>query len=196
MLIDPTSTYAQAAMMTMNRKRDDLIIEAALGTAYTGKNGATSVVLPSTQKIVHGSAGLTLAKVLEAKEIIDGNDVDEEIPRFIAVTAKQVTNMLNTTEVKSSDYNTVKALAAGQIDTFLGFKFLRSQRLTSDGTSRQVIAWAEDGILLSRGEGAGQTTTRITERADKNYSVQVFREENFGATRMEEDKVVEIACNE
>lgn len=196
MLIDPTSTYAKAAMMTMNRKRDDLIIEAALGTAYTGKTGTTAVALPSAQKIVHGSAGLTLLKLLEAKEIIDASDVDEEIPRYIAVTAAQITDLLNTTEVKSSDYNTVKALAAGQIDTFLGFKFTRSQRLTSDGTSRQVIAWAEDGILLSRGEGEGQTTTRISERSDKNYSVQVFREENFGATRMEEEKVVEIACNE
>ena len=195
MLIDPTSTYAQSAMMTMNRKRDDLIIEAALGTAYTGKSGSTSVVLPSTQKIVHGAAGLTLAKLLEAKEILDGNEVDEEIPRFIAVTAAQVSDLLNTTEIKSSDYNTVKALAAGQIDTFLGFKFKRSERLTSDGTSRQVIALAEDGILISRGEGE-MTTTRISERGDKNYSVQVFREENFGSTRMEEKKVVEIACNE
>ena len=196
MLIDPTSSYAQAAMMSMNRKRDDLIIEAALGTAYTGKTGSTAVALPSTQKIVHGSAGLTIAKLLEAKEIIDGNDVDEDIPRYIAVTAAQVSDLLNTTEVKSVDYNSVKALAEGKIDSFMGFQFKRTQRLTSDGTSRQVIAWAEDGILISRGEGAEMTTTRVTERSDKNYSVQVFREENFGATRMEEKKVVEIACNE
>lgn len=197
MLIDPTSTYAMSAVMTMNRKRDDLVIEAALGTAYTGKAGATAVVLPSTQKIVHNSTGLTLVKLLSAKEILDGNEVDEDIPRFLAATSKQMTNMLNTTEVKNADYNTVKALVEGKIDTFLGFKFLRSERLTQDATpNRQVIAWAKDGVLLSKGDGEGHTTTRITERADKNYSVQVFREENFGATRMEEKKIVEIACVE
>lgn len=194
MLIDPTSSYARSAVMSMNRKRDLLVIQAALGTAKTGKAGGTSVVLPSTQKIVHGSAGLNIAKLLEAKEILDANEVDENIKRYIAVTSKQVSDLLNTTEIKSSDYNTVKALAMGQMNSFLGFEFIRSEQLTSDGTSRQVIAWAEDGILLSRGEGG--TTTRISERDDKNYSVQVFREETFGSTRMEEDKVVEIACNE
>ena len=197
MLIDPTSTYAQAAMMTMNRKRDDLIIEAALGVAFVGKTGATSVVLPSSQKIVHNSTGLTLAKLLAAKEILDGNEVDEDIPRYIAATSKQMTNLLNVTEIKDADFNTVKALVEGKVDTFLGFKFLRSERLPQDSTpNRQVIAWAQDGIVLSRGEGEGMTTTRITERPDKNYSVQVFREENFGSTRMEEEKVVEIACVE
>jgi hypothetical protein len=195
MLIDPASTYAQSAMTSMNRKRDLLIIQAALGTAKTGKAGGTSIVLPSTQKIVHGSAGLTIAKLLSAKEILDENEVDEEIKRYIAVTAKQVSDLLNTTEVKSSDYNTVKALAMGQLNSFLGFEFIRSEQLTEDSTpDRQVIAWAEDGILISRGEGG--TVTRVSERDDKNYSVQVFREETFGATRMEEKKVVEIACEE
>ena len=195
MLIDPTSTYARSAMMSMNRKRDAVIIEAALGTAYTGKSGTTTVTLPSTQKIAHASAGLTIAKLLSAKEILDANEVDEEIKRYIACTSKQISDLLNTTEIKNADYNTVKALAMGQINSFLGFEFLRSEQLTQDSTpNRQVIAWAEDGILLSTGEGG--TTTRITERADKNYSVQVFREENFGATRMEEEKVVEIACVE
>ena len=195
MLIDPTSTYARNAVMSFNRKRDLLIIQAALGTAKTGKAGGTSTTLPSTQKIAHGSAGLTIAKLLEAKEILDENEVDEQITRYIATTAKQITELLNTTEVKSSDYNTVKALAAGQIDSYLGFQFLRSEQLTLDSTpNRQVIAWAEDGILIS--QGTGGTVTRISERGDKNYSVQVFREETFGATRMEEKKVVEIACVE
>lgn len=194
MLIDPASTYARSAVMTMNRKRDDLIIEAALGTAKTGKSGGTSTVLPTAQKIAASATGLTLVKLLEAKEILDGNEVDDDIRRYIATTSKQVTDLLNTTEIKSADFNTVKALAQGQINEFMGFTFIRSERLTDDGTDRQVIAWAEDGILISQGEGG--TTTRISERGDKNYSVQVFREESFGSTRMEEKKVVEIACVE
>lgn len=195
MLIDPTSSYANSAVMSMNRKRDLLIIQAALGTAKTGKAGATSVVLPSTQKIAHGSAGLNIAKLLEAKEILDANEVDEDMKRYIAVTSKQVSDLLNTTEIKSSDFNTVKALAMGQINSFLGFEFIRSEQLTQDATpNRQVIAWAEDGVLIS--QGTGGTVTRVSERGDKNYSVQVFREETFGSTRMEEKKVVEIACVE
>lgn len=194
MLIDPTSSYAQAASWAMGRAKDDVIIAAALGTAYTGKTGSTAVALPSTQKIVHGSAGLTLAKLLEAKEILDGADVDPDMERYIYVTAKQVTDLLNTTEVKNADYNTVRALAQGQVDTFMGFRFKRTERLTLDTDSnRQVICHVKDGIKLAIGKDA---TAKISERDDKNYATQVFYSQTIGATRMEEVKVVEIACTE
>jgi len=193
-LIDPTSQYAMAAGWAMGRAKDDAIIAAATGNASTGSAGATTVALPSSQKIVVNTSGLTLAKLLSAKEIIDGSDVDPDMPRYIAVTAKQVTDLLNTTEVKSSDFNTVKALAAGQIDTFMGFNFKRIERLGTDTNGdRQVIAWAQDGILLATGK---DMQTKISERPDKNYATQVFNSMSIGATRMEEVKVVEIACAE
>ena len=135
-----------------------------------------------------------LAKLRQAARIINGNDVDPDIQRYLAFTAIQLDNLLATTEVTSSDFNTVKALVEGKVDTFMGFKFIRTERLTTDGNGdRQIIAWAQDGLLLASGSN---NITRITERADKSYSVQVFRSEDFGATRMEEDKVVEIACVE
>jgi hypothetical protein len=194
MLIDPTSSYAMSAAWAMGRAKDDAILEAAIGTAYTGSEGTTSVVLPAGQKVAAGAAGLTVAKLLSAKEIIDGNDVDPDIPRIIALSAKQVTDLLNTTEVKSSDYNTVKALAAGQINSFLGFSFERTERLSTDGSGdRQVICWVQDGIVLATGK---DMATKISERTDKNYATQVFNSMTIGATRMEEVKVVEIACVE
>lgn len=194
MLIDPTSTYAKSAMMAMNRSRDDIIIEAALGDASTGKTGSTTVVLPTEQKIVVNTSGLTLAKLRIASEILNANDVDPDIRRYMVITAKQLTDLLEDDKLTSSDFNTVKALVNGDINEYMGFTFLRSERLTEDvNGDRQVIAWAEDGILLAQ---SVQTVTRITERGDKSYSVQVFRSEDFGATRMEEDKVVEIACAE
>ena len=194
MLIDPASSYAMAAAWAMGRAMDDAIIEAAVGTAYTGVTGATATALPSGQKVVHGSAGLTIAKLLAAKEILDANDVDEDMPRYCALTAGQVADLLNTTEVKSSDYNTVKALAQGQLNSFLGFQFIRTQRLGTDGDgNRQVTVWAQDGILLAVGK---DSSAKISERDDKNYATQVFNSMTIGATRMEEDKVVEIACTE
>ena len=43
MLIDPTSDYARAAAMSMGRAMDEVLIDAALGNAYTGVSGGTSV---------------------------------------------------------------------------------------------------------------------------------------------------------
>ena len=194
MLIDPASPYARAGAWAMGRAMDDEIIAAFTGTAFAGVDGATAVELPAAQKVAAGAAGLTVPKLLAAKEVLDGNDVDESIPRFIALTSKQVTDLLNTTEVKSSDFNTVKALAQGEIDSFLGFRFIRTERLTVDGNGdRQVVAWAEDGMALALGK---EPTARIDERADKNYATQVYYSMAIGATRLEEEKVVEIACVE
>jgi hypothetical protein len=67
MLISPQSEYAQAGAWAMGRAMDDAIIAAATGTAYGGVSGGTSVSLPSGQKVVHGSANLTIANLLAAK---------------------------------------------------------------------------------------------------------------------------------
>ena len=191
MLIDPTSTYAQAAAYAIGRAMDDVIISAALGTAFTGETGSTSTSNANT--IAHGSAGLTIAKLRTAKQTLDLNSVDPSIPRYIIVGPKQITDLLGTTEVTSSDFNTVKALANGEINSFLGFNFIVSNRLSLSGTTRSCIAYAQDGIALAVGK---DVTARIDERSDKSYATQVYYCATFGATRMEEDKVVEVQATE
>tara|TARA_R100000963_G_scaffold9016_1_gene5938 strand:+ start:7584 stop:8444 length:861 start_codon:yes stop_codon:yes gene_type:complete len=194
MLISPTSEYAMAGAWAMGRAMDDALIAAATGTAYGGVAGGTSVSLPSGNKVAHGSAGLTLAKLLSAKEIIDSSDVDPEESRFVICAAGQISDLLNVTQVTSSDYNTVKALAQGEIDTYLGCKFIRSQRLGTDTNgNRQVLMFTKSALGLALG---ADINTKISERADKNYATQVFLSMSIGATRIEEDKMVEIACTE
>jgi hypothetical protein len=198
LLIDPTSSYAKAAAAAMGRAMDDVIIAALGGTSYTGETGATSVSLPSAQKPYSASQsdGLTVAKLLNAKKILDLADVDPSLPRFLVCGPTQISDLLNTTEVKSSDYNTVKALAMGQLDSFLGFKFIVSNRLKFDATNtddRLAYAFTSDAIKLAIGQ---DVLARIDERADKSYSTQVYYAMSIGATRMEEEKVVEIACDE
>ena len=193
MLSDPTSSYARAAAAAIGRSMDDTVIAALGGTAATGKAGATSTALPAASKIAHGSAGLTIAKLVTAKKKLDEGNVDPSVPRYIVVSPEQIEDLLNTTSVTSSDFNTVKALVQGDVDTFVGFKFITSNRLTTDGTSRLTYAFAQDGLKLAIGK---DVMAKIDERADKSYSTQVFYCSTFGATRMEEVKVVEIACNE
>ena len=196
MLIDPTSSYANAAAYAIGRAIDSTIITAALGTAYTGKAGGTSTTVGSDQQVTVGSpaAGLTIAKLVEAKKRLDAKNVDPSIKRYIAVSPEQVEDLLNSTTVTSSDYNTVKALVQGEVNTFLGFEFITTNRLNVDGSdNRLCFAWAEDGIKLAMGK---DLMTRIEERADKSFSTQVYVCAQFGATRLEEEKVISIACSE
>ena len=197
MLIDPTSFYAQAAAAAMGRAMDDVIINAALGTASTGETGSGSATLDATNNMVGSSSsndGLTIAKLLEAKRKLDLNDVDPSIPRYIAVGPKQIEDLLGTTQVTSSDFNTVKALAQGDVNSFLGFEFIMTNRLdVASDDVRSCFAWAEDGITLGIGK---DVSARIDERNDKGYATQVYYCMDIGAVRMEESKVVKIFCDE
>ena len=193
-LIDPTSAYASAAAYALGRAQDDEIIAALSGTAFTGETGSTSTALPSSQKITEsGTAGLTIAKLRSAKEILDAASVDPSIARYIAVSPKQITDLLGTTEVTSSDFNSVKALANGEVNSFLGFNFIVSNRLTSASSKRLCLVWAMDGCKMAIGQ---DLMTRIDERSDKGYAHQVYVCQSIGATRMEEDKVVTIQAHE
>lgn len=213
--VDPTADYVKSAVMALGRKKDDAIIAAISGTALTGVDGAGSQTLGNAQKLasVSGGAGanLNVQALRRAARILNAADVDPEIPRYIAVNASALESLLSQTEATSSDFNTVKALVQGQIDTFLGFKFILSNRLVTQSSSLsfnqtsgavgsgsgdsngyyKILCWAQDGVILSTGM---EIKTRVSERADKNYSMQVFAEADFGAVRMEEAKVVEIHC--
>lgn len=197
MLNDPTSPYLAVGVAAHNRIKDRIILEAARGSARV--NGGT-VALPSTSKVAASATGLTLDKLNKAREILDAAEIDVDQDdgqghptRVIAVTAQQLTNLLNTTEIKSVDYNNVKALVQGQVDTFLGFKFIRTQLVPKESTERKVMAWVKGAIAYGYGM---ETKERISELPGKNYSVQVYASGSYGAVRLEEEGVVEISCVE
>ena len=115
MIVDPTSSYAQAQAFAIGRSMDDVIITAATGDAKTGETGGTTTSLPLAQKVLvnHGGSneGMTIGKLREAKYIMDNNDVDPSIPRVMVIGPKQLQDLLESTNITSSDFNTV-ALAA------------------------------------------------------------------------------------
>jgi|TARA_R110000803_G_scaffold95372_1_gene163295 hypothetical protein len=198
MLIDPTSSYAKAAAAAMGRAMDDVIISALQGSAQAGVAGATAVALPSSSKFATSDQtdGLTIAKLIAAKKFFDLNDVDPSIPKYIVAGATQMSDLLGTTQVTSSDFNTVKALVQGDIDTFMGFKFILSNRLNFDATNtddRLAFAFSQDALKLGIGK---DITAKIDVRADKSYATQVYTCMDIGAVRMEENKVFQIPCNE
>ena len=193
-LIDPTSSYAQAAAFAMGRAMDDVIISAATGTSFTGVSGGTSTALPGGQAITEsGTDGLTIAKLRNAKRIMDLNSVDASIPRYIVVSPRQIDDLLGTTSVTSADFNTVRALVTGEVNTFMGFQFIVSNRLSIASSKRLCFAYAQDGIKLALGK---DVMSRIDERADVGYATQIYYCMSIGATRMEEEKVVSIQAHE
>lgn len=203
-IVLPQSDTVQSHGYGYGRLVDRTIIEAAVGTAFTGETGTTATVLPAGQKIAvnfvetgaPANSGLTIGKLRQAKFLLDDAEVDDDEMRVIAVSAKQLQDLLRTTEVTSADFNTVKALVAGSVDSFMGFKFKRVSKsffAYNAGTDiRNVVAWAKSGIKFA---DSGKRT-HIDVRVDKSHALQIRSVCAVGATRTEEVKVVEIACDE
>jgi hypothetical protein len=215
----PESEYAKAAAMGLGRKRDRILIEAGFGYAMTGEDGATQTALGNAQKVTAvTSSALTYANVQmlrKAKRLMDAAQVKGK--RYIAHSADFLEALLSQTEVTSSDYNAVKALVAGDLNTYLGFEFLLVQEVDSylattydtntykfntttglydasgtalGGTEKVAMAFVDDGII--EGETTGSFIARIDERSDKGYSGQVYTAMDVGGVRMEEEKVVQL----
>ena len=192
-LIDPQSIYTVRHAGVMGRTVDDEIINAALGTAKEGKNGDTDVALPASQKIADGSTNLTVAKLIEAKEKFDAAEVDEFIPRFMIVNSAGISSLLGDTSVTSADFNTVKALVRGEINEFMGFTFIRSERLPVASNIRSGIAMAQQGILLGF---ASQPQSTANERPDKRNAQQIYTWGSWGSVRVEDEMVVQVDYDE
>lgn len=208
MLADPTSSYVINARNAINRKMDRVIIDAATATAYTGKTGATEVAFPAAQQIAvdyvfsgaAANSNLTLDKLrrvvflMRSNEVVD-DEGENESPASITgvITASQLDSLLRTTEVIDADYNTVKALAMGKVDTFMGIRFVQTQLLKKTGNNRSCLFYVQKGIRLSVGS---EIETDVGPRRDKRNSVQVYACATFGATRMWEEAVVEVLCDE
>jgi hypothetical protein len=191
-LVLPTSDYVASHAAAYNRDKDDAAWTAALNPAMTGENGTSSVVLPPSQQIAAGGTGLTMVKLLQANEILEGADLEDESPRVLCVTAQQLTNLLNSVEVKSADYNTVKALVNGQIDSFMGFKFVKIKRLTKVTTTRSCVGWVKGAVKRFIGERFSD----ISKRSDLSYATQIYSAWSFGAARVYDEGVVQIDCTE
>jgi len=206
MIIEPTSTFARTQAAALGRTKDDILIAAALGDAAVNKTGSSTTAFKDDSISINGDGtattigtlaspatevDMTLAKMLLMMQIFNEEDVDPDIVKYWMVSPKTIGDMLDLTEVGSADYNTVKTLTQGRVDTFMGFNFFWNNRITknaSDETCYRSIAWAQDGLILGQAE---EVKSRVDERSDKNYSVQVYSEMSMGAVRMEGAKVHE-----
>lgn len=208
-LIDPKNAYAQSQAMAFNRAKDLEVIEAATGTSYadttgTGDGAVIAVALPASQKVAvdhvatgtPANSGMTLAKLIKAKSILGKNEYPEGSKLYIAVSQAQIDDLLlNVEQVSNEDYAAVKALQEGKVDHFLGFDFIRTELLTLNTSTdvRTCFAYVRDNLVLSTGQ---DVVCRIEERADKNYSTQVYTRMGIGATRLQEKFVVQVSCDE
>lgn len=185
---DEKSQLAKSIAAAMGRRKDQLFIDA-LDAATPTATIATSVGGADT--------GLNVAKLRAAGEELDNNGVSAD-GRFIIANTRSKWTLLAETETTSSDYNVVKALAQGDINSFAGFNFI------------WIADNAEGGITEAAGDvynsyafhrDAMGMAVGIDFRTEINYVAEktswltngIFK---CGATAIDETGIVQINCDE
>ena len=108
---DEKQELASTIAQSLGRRCDQLVIDAMdAETTYAGT-------------VVEGGTNLTTEKVIEAQVALRAQGVPNS-NLFAAINAQGLGGLLNQEEITSSDYNNVKALVNGDVDTFGGFKFV------------------------------------------------------------------------
>lgn len=204
-LNDPRNAYAMTQAKALGRKLDSVIITAATGTTLTGETGTTSETYTqatygvAVNAVEPGAAAadsnLTIEKLIQAKsKLMRAEAVEDGEPLAFVCTQKQLDSLLRTVQVTSADYNGVKALVTGQVNTFMGFNFIRTELLSIDSNNvRTCLAFPKSAIIVGE---ADERTTRIDQRSDLNYTWQVWTQGTFGAARTWLEKVVAVLCDE
>jgi len=183
---DERQELVQVVSKSIGRRADQLIIDA-LDAASTSLTVATTV----------GGAGtnLNLDKLIEAKKLMDAGNVPME-GRHMLIHANNLSGLLGETEVTSSDYNSVKALVGGEINTFLGFNFHvigdRDEGGLPKPSTRTCYAWHQQAMGMAEGMGVRTEINYIPEKTS-HLVASMF---SAGAVGIDAGGIVEISCTE
>lgn len=170
------------------RRMDQIVLDAL---------DASSTSLTVANSIGGSTTNLNIEKLREAKKLLDGKNVPME-GRSILIHANSLSALLGETEVTSADFNTVRALVTGDINTFMGFRFITfgdrdEGGLPIDGSDdRTLYAFHRDALGL--GIGMNQTS-RVDYIAEKT-SFLVASMFSAGAVAIDDEGIVKITCRE
>lgn len=152
------------------------------------------------------SSGLTIAKLIAYKRALIRLEVlNPQDNITLLIGEQQWSELLNTEEVKNSDYNIKQSLAAGNVTTFMGYTFVPYIGLPT-GTSgsdkyRRCIALpstntkigTRNGIYLAMSLPINSSMWRLPERRNIPYA---YVSMSSNAFRMWGEMVGEIRCTE
>lgn len=211
LITDPSGHYVTNAMYALGRSMDFEIINSFFGTSFTGQDGATPTIFPTSTGTPGGNvigvntgsasgSSLSVAKLRAAKLNLMANEVDIGFdPIYCAITAKQHDALLQEVQIIDADYNgDMPVLVEGRISRFLGIDFIHTELLQTgtddqgNAGSTQVPIWAKSGMYLGLW---GDITTDLSQRKDlQGLPWQAYCKGTFGATRLDEKRVMKVWC--
>jgi hypothetical protein len=147
------SELAKTIAGAITRREDQLIIDAMNAISFAATNDEN----PDTGRVQDdsGTTNFTLDLIRAAVGHLDDIEAPSE-DRHLALRAQALQKLLEDTEVTSSDFNSVKALVSGDLDSYMGFKFHKIGTRSEGGlpglaADRIAFAWHKNSVGLAIG---------------------------------------------
>lgn len=192
MLIDPTNDYVKKLSNKHGQNFDQVILNALIGDAASGADGASTASFLAGNIIAHGGTGFTAAKFHQALRILQGNRVDIMRDEVVCIlNARAIEDLMAESTFTSMDFQNVKTLAGKQLPSFRGVTLLQTEDVpdSTAGSVYRSIFTTRDALKVAIPEGMN---VEIDKRPDLSNIMQVYTSMMFGAVRMEEEKVVSV----
>ena len=182
---DDKKIIAENTVKAIGRREDQLIIDAL--------EDQIAALTSASQLVGNGTVAMTVDYLGSAARILDENNVPME-DRTMIISSKQKQQLLDTTEATSSDYNSVKTLVQGDIDTFYGFKFIMIGGRTEGGLPRAqgVEQYAFAYHKQAVGLAIGKDMTTMVDWVPQKTAWQIGCVYSAGAIAIDNDGIVVI----
>ena len=188
---DERQELAQVVGNAIGRREDQIIIDA-LNAASAGSTVAKTVVTSGSA----AASNLNVGKIIAAKKALDAKNVPPTDRHFV-IHANNLAGLLGDERAVSGDFQTLRALVSGEINTMMGFRFHVIGDRDEDGlplatNDRTTFAFHRSAL----GVGVG-----IAPKTEINYipektSFLVTAMLSMGAGAIDTDGIVDVICEE
>lgn len=183
---DENEQVTQTAFPTAN------IIAVNDVTYYRGKSDGKTA--PSTPGAGEGLRLLTPAKLRKARKLLaDGEDEYTGMPVCL-YEQQDLQNLLTSEELINQDYNTLHRLEAGEIDSWMGIRFVKVDpgvlpNVPGSSTSFRTALFYPEYIMYKE---QMLVPPRIDQRPDLNFNYQAYYKMRTSVMRARDTAVVWI----
>lgn len=188
---DERQELAQVVGNAIGRREDQILIDA-LNAASAGTTVAKTVVTAGSA----AASNLNVGKIIAAKKALDAKSVPTSDRHFV-IHANNLAGLLGDERAVSGDFQTLRALVSGDINTMMGFTF----HVIGDRDEGGLPLSSSDRTCFAFHRSALGCAVGIAPKTEINYipektSFLVTAMLSMGSAAIDVDGIVDVVCDE
>jgi hypothetical protein len=196
-LTDFQSAYVQSGALAVRRAREDIMAASLYGSRLTGKTGTTVTAYSNTNRVVAedvgstGVTGMNVKKILRAFHLLEDQFIDIEMEQiFLALNPTEIEQLYNDITYVNTDYRSKSVLEEKRVLSILGIDIIPTTILPNlDSDTHRAFLWCKSAMHWG---DFMPIRTDVAQNPAKKYRPHPYIENWMGASRGQDEKVIEI----